>query len=237
MSDYTNFDLLLYVATEKYCDEIVREVKATPADETISKRERRRFQRILRKYGTATYRWTPWRIAVAAVLLCMSISFTACMFVPAIRSAIKQVFVEWYQEYISVDFKNPDETESLETETLAPPPETIQRKAYVANLPEGYTSEVEFDFQTYYCVNYYYENNYSFYLSQNIIQKDKVWFDGEGKTVEYIILHQCEAVVMVNTESSTISVIWQDNQYQYAIEGHFESKDAAVAMAQKVVVE
>ncbi len=237
MSDYTNFDLLLYAATEQYCDQWTEELCSAPSTNEITPRERRRFNRIRRRYGMGTYRWTPWKVACVIVLLCMSISFTACMCIPTIRSAIKKVFVEWYSEYVSVDFKDTDETEPPETETTAPPPATILRKAYVEGLPEGYTMEVEIDSPYYYCVNYYSTNGCCIILTQKTIQNDDVWFDGEKQNVKYTTVHQYEAAVIEDSELSAISIVWEDGNYQYSIDIFDGSVDAAVANAENVVLE
>ncbi len=237
MSDYTNFDLLLYAATEQYCDQWTEELCSAPSTNEITPRERRRFNRIRRRYGMGTYRWTPWKVACVIVLLCMSISFTACMCIPTIRSAIKKVFVEWYSEYVSVDFKDTDETEPPETETTAPPPATILRKAYVEGLPEGYTAEVVMDSSILYCVSYSGENKGRFILSQQTIRNDNVWFDGENQNIQYVMIRGHEAALIKDDETSAFSITWQDNEYQYTIEGISTNEDEIIKLANNTVID
>ncbi len=238
MSDYTNFDLLLYTATEQYCREMADEIMDIPTDNTVTDRERRRFARILRRSGMRkTYQWSPLRIAVAAVLVCMSVSFTACICIPTIRSAIKKVFVEWYHEYISVDFQDSDETEALETETVLPPT-TIEQKAYIADLPEGYEAVVDADMTTFYCLSYYLDGEYEFMLTQTIIESGTLWVDSNDQLLEHITINGYSAVLVnENTaEGSLYNVVWQDGQYQYDLSGKFDNKEIAIGWAKKVLL-
>ncbi len=241
MSEHTNFDLLLYAATDEYCDWWVDEIQASPAVGGITARERRRFHRIRRKYGKASRRmaprrWTPLKIACVAILVCMSLGFSACMCIPAIRSAIKKVFVDWYEDFISVEFKDSDETEPPETETLAPPPTTIERKAYVADLPEGYTMEVVMDNDLCYCIRFLNNNKAIFALTQNTIKRKTLWYDSEKQSVEYIQVGSFPAILIIDNDSKTMKISWQDNEYEYSIEGIFDSDEDAIIMATNVVL-
>ena len=66
------------------------------------------------------------RVAVIALVV-MSIAFAAMMSVSAIRNAIWNTIVEWYDKYISIDYK-PDQPESV--------PATIEEIRKPALLPK-----------------------------------------------------------------------------------------------------
>ncbi len=237
MSEYTNFDLLLYAAAEQYCNEQVDALTAVPVDGGITERERRRFRRILRRSRRAAGRWVPLRLAAAAVLLCMSLCFTACVCVPSIRAAIKKAIVEWYSEYISVDFKDPDESESPETQT--PTPTTIRRQAYVANLPEGYTREVVADANTVFNMDYSLNGEYVFTLSQGIIETRLMWLNSEGQTVDYITVRDAPAILIADTSTGTTMyiLVWQDGEYEYNLDGKLYDRDEIIRLAESVMLD
>ncbi len=123
MSKLTNFDLLLYVAAEEYNEEMLNEIMAMPVTESATPREDRRFRRILRVNSRAVYSWTPFKIALVALLTAMSIAFTACMCIPEVRTAIKKVFLTWCDDYVEIGFHPADETDTntaAATESAAP---------------------------------------------------------------------------------------------------------------------
>lgn len=109
MNTYNNFELLLLAASEEYCrqqTELFLNMDAT--DFQITPQHRKRFEKILRKNHHK--RLTPWgviKIAAVACLLCLSIAFTACVCIPKVRKAIKEVFFEWYDEYVAIGFEEP----------------------------------------------------------------------------------------------------------------------------------
>ncbi len=237
MSNYTNFDLLLYAATEAYCEKWVEEIEATPVTCEITAKERRRFAHVRRKYDTSRCRWMPFKIACVAVLVGMSLAFSACICIPAIRSAIKQVLVDWYEDYIAVDFKDSEDAETLET--IVPGSVSIAHKAYVADLPEGYTLVTKVDTNTYYGVNYYHDGERKFMLSQSIRCCEDVWLDSTSKNLDHITIGDSPAVLITDENADVITyiVIWHDGQYEYAIMGQFDDSAKAVELAEKVALD
>ncbi len=234
MSNYTNFDLLLYAASEQYCEEWVENMQGMPALDGISKRERRRFYRMVRKSTPVMFKWTPLKIAVVAILLCMSISFTACMCIPSIRLAIKNVVVEWYREYISVVFCDGNETELPETETEEVLPDSIHNRAYIDDSTGMYTFEVKYDSTTLYCVDYFVNNQFVFTLTQGTTSENSAWLDSDDYTMEYVMIHQYSAVLIRNSNSSSLTLVWQDGVYEYGIEGVFDTEEDIIALAERV---
>ncbi len=101
-----NFELMLAVAAAKSAEAEVEEfLNLDGSDFPITPETRKRFNKMLRQ--AKKKRITVWSVVkhtAVACLLIMSICFTACMCIPTVRNAIKEVFVEWYDEYIAISF-------------------------------------------------------------------------------------------------------------------------------------
>ncbi len=212
MSNETNFELLLSSAAEEYCLAMNEEILSRPVIRSISARERRRYRRI-RNTGGHPVRWSPFKIALVIALICLSLCFTACVCITRIRTAIKEIILNWYHEYVAIDF---EPTAQADTDPVCPP-EQILQKAYVADLPEGYTAEVIVDQQNRYCVLFYYQGESAFYLSQDVINHESLWVNCQRQNMTEVPVGQNIAFVMKDQQSLQTTIVWQDSQYEYSI--------------------
>ena len=260
MNTYNNFELLLLAASEEYCYQQTQLFLNTDTtDFPITDNHRKQFQRILRK--NENKHLTPWKaikIAAVACLLCLSIAFTACVCIPKIRNAIKEVILEWYDQYVAIGFEAPDPEENINspeisdqaskkddtsvdqpsnnTETIpSKPPIKILRKAYATYLPEDYTIKIDIDNDVYYSISYYKESECIVSLTQNIISEDLHWADSEFQIVHYTTVNNFQAILLEEIEiSNYYSIIWQDEEYEYYLEGIFSSMDEIIKIAEGI---
>ncbi len=241
MNKCTNFDLLLVAAATEYCenpDAFGPETGTAATFPPPTRREYRRFRRILRESRRPSFRLTPWKVVLIAVLLALSAAFTACICIERIRTAIKEVVTRWFPEYVAVDFQSVDEVSELSIENETALPERIMQKAYVAGLPEGYETETKRDDMFHYLTLYYYNNEYRFSLSQNVISKESYWHNSKRQDVVSVYFNQIPAVVfMESIEDSIYTITWQDGQYEYSLSGHFNSEVDLFETACKVLLE
>lgn len=180
-----------------------------------------------------------WAIKIGALvaLLCMSVAFTACMFVPVIREVVWNTIVEWYEDHIEVSFSDTE----METEAPTEPPEdelptSIEQTARLTYLPEGYVEGdgVLSNFQ--YWVNYCTQNDeWKFYFRQSIIDGTNSFLDNESSKVIYLKVNEYSAVFTeYEGENPAFSLVWSDAKYRYSLYGYFNSITEMIQIAESV---
>lgn len=265
MSTYNNFELLMYAAAEKSCDQMADEflnVDGTGFEITPS--QKKRMNRIAKGYISGGKRKTiatKW-IAVACIIS-VFIALTACVSIPKIRNAIKAFFVEWYEDYIAIGFgdnnnsqpkyefiePNVDTTEANMTEANNSAnkdsaeesivyPTTIEKKATLTYLPGKYDMVVDFDDETYYLVSFIYGEDCIFYLSQNIITSELHWTNSESQEIYKTSINSYDAIITNDLSNTSIYIIvWQDNQYEYRIMGEFSSINEIIKVSEGLILQ
>ncbi len=252
MNRLTNFDLLLFAAADDLAIAEGEEALAIHAPDPITPQEIKRFRRIL-KANTRQASWTPLRIALVAILAAMSLAFAACICVPGVRSAIKDVFLTFYEDYVAVDFASSEETteaephdttepesKSLEDVNAAPvqaeltAPERIRRKVYVKDLSEDYTATVHTETQAFYITTYSLRDKPIFMMIQSIISDESIWSNYDTEDIKHVTVHDHAGVILQQPgDASVYTVIWQDEEYRYALQGLFQNEQEALAMAER----
>lgn len=265
MSTYNNFELLMYAAAEKSCDQMADEflnVDGTGFEITPS--QQKRMNRIAKGYISGGKRKTiatKW-IAVACIIS-VAIALTACVSIPKIRNAIKAFFVEWYEDYLVVGFGNKDNSEpqyefiepntgANETNTTEPTfdsdqnlekdnivyPTTITKRATLSYLPGEYDMVVDFEDETYYVVSFYDDEEYIFFLSQNIITSELKWANSENQKIYKTIISNHDAILVEDSKTPNIyTLIWQDTEYEYLISGRFSDNNEIIKIAESLVLQ
>ncbi len=211
-------------------------------------------------------RTVSWKAILAACLILLSACITACVAIPRVRNAIKRVFVEWFDDYVAVGFVEEtvgDGAQTTQAPTLpastpqnqTPPgpqdtptapeqqtpvaekPTAIVKKAYATYLPGEYACEVDVDTTLFYMISYYEQENLQISVSQHTITKQLVWADSEQQNLEYVKVNGFNAIMLEDTsEPDLYSIIWQDNEYEYHMDGYFSSVDELIKVAEGIKV-
>ncbi len=230
MSKETNFDVLLRAACEQYCQDMNEEILSRPVITAVSAGERRRYRRI-RSSGGRPVRWTPLKIALVIALICLSLCFTACVCITRIRTAIKEIILDWYNEYVAIDFEPAAQADT----NPALPPDKILQKAYVADLPEGYTEEVSYESEIYRRMHYSLNGSYAFSFEQGTINQGDIWSNSFiQEATEVIVNNQTALLFYDDSNPNLYTIIWMDHVYAYNIRGYFNQIDDVICMAEKV---
>lgn len=120
---FDRLDALISLGARSLVDKEAGAFLQMESDCEINSKIRRKVERMIRGYQNKEKIHKiikPVRIAGVACLICISITFTACVSIPKIREAMWNAVVEWYDEYIAVRF-NKGNSENI----LPEPPETI----------------------------------------------------------------------------------------------------------------
>ena len=224
---------------------------------------KKRMLRYAFKRSRYEYKRYTVKVILVACLVAMSVAFTACVSIPKIREAIWGVVIEWYDDHISVKFeeiteqtvettilpetskdqssaKITDETEtSTNTAEVIAPPKTIEQKAYIANLPEGYYAEEGAETSYFYTVNYYETNGeLSFCFSQSILSSANNYLDAENTSVIRTELNGNQAILIIDKNAPSLyTLLWTDGIYDYSIYGLFDSLTDLLDIARYVQYE
>lgn len=200
------------------------------------------------------------RVLLVACLVVMLAAITACMTFPELCDAIWNSVVEWYDDYIKVRFEETTEVkkdtdgiatiDSLSPEKantsscivekeIAAPPTTIEHKAYMTFMPEGYYAEFGEEDPRYIFVNCFDETKeFKFYLMQGIIDHQSAYLDTQQENLIELEINGFPAVLREQTlKSSGYSLIWTDGLYYYTLYGEFESLTELVQIAESVTLE
>ena len=215
------FDLLISSASE-YC--VHDEAKAFMALDTAQVEDNPKLRRKIFGYRKSVMRANILKIACIAVLICLSLAFTACMCVPSIRTAIWNAFVQLYDDHAKISFG--DETEPPETESVEMTyPDHIVDCVELTYCPEGYTKGNEKHSSVVYKVDYYNEmGEKAFSISQYVIDGTDFYVDNELGIITKTSINQFPAMLVeCYGAKNTYMLVWQDYCYRYTIFGTFES--------------
>ena len=182
-----------------------------------------------------------WAIKIGALvaLLCLSIAFTACMFVPVIREVVWNTIVEWYEDHVEVSFSDSE----VETEAPTDPPEdeiptSIEQTARLTYLPEGCVigDESQNTLQ-YQATIYSNDGTWKFLLMQNLAGDLNSFVGNEEVNAIHLKIGEHSAILVEYEGIETVySLVWQDTEYRYSLYGYFTSLTELIQVAEGVTV-
>lgn len=223
------FDLLISSASE-HC--VYDEAEAFLALETACVEDNPRLRRKILGYPKSV-RTHFLKIACVAILICLSLLFTACMCVPSIRTAIWNVFAQLYDDHAKITFG--DETEAPETESVEVAyPDQIVNCVELTYCPEGYTKSNQIHSAVTYKVDYINsQGERAFSVSQNVINDTDLYVDNELGTITETSVKQYPALLVeCYGAKNTYMLVWQDYYYKYTIYGTFTSLEELIRIAE-----
>ena len=221
---------------------------------------KKRMLRYAFKRSRYEYKRYTVKVILVACLVAMSVAFTACVSIPKIREVIWNTVIEWYDDHISVKFeeiigqtvdttKSPETSEdpssagisdgtetSTTTEVAVTPPKTIEQKAYIANLPEGYYAENGQE-STIDCETNFYnlDGGWIFWLYQRVLNNDPIFLDSENQDIIETKINDNTAFLLRDMDSENVyTLIWTDGAYEYTLYGIFNSAEELINLAKCV---
>ena len=137
------------------------------------------------------------------------------------------------------DNKPADEKPTDETPTVEIP-ETIEQKACLSFLPEGYSSEIKMETDTVRLIEVGNNSNTKFYFYQmTIISTDGLYVDYEENDIvtELTVNGYYALLVEYADEPGFFVIVWRDDKYEYSLQGNFDSEQQALQIAEAVRLE
>lgn len=164
------------------------------------------------------------RVAVIALVV-ISITFAAMMSVSAIRNAVWNVIVEWYDKYISVDYK---------TDDLVVPPTEIKEIRKPALLPQGAEEEIVVNSNSSYIMEYYLGDDLCLVFRQSLIDSPNTYIDNENSAIENVLIGGFEGILLTYEKNTDINIVWNDGEYRYALTGYDIDPETLTMIAESV---
>lgn len=187
------------------------------------------------------------RIAAVACLIIISMVFTACMCIPEVRESMWNALVEWYDDHISVHFKQNEDatgdvTEEEGSSDIQEPPSSIEDNVVATYLPDGYYSEVsETSSMFTHILCYDAEGNMMFRLVQTVFgdaDEDDILLDNENDPITTMYINGNEGILVEYPDVPGLYyLVWQDESYQYSLYGSFTSVSELMKIAEGVTTE
>ena len=170
-------------------------------------------------------------------LLSMSVMFTACMLIPEIRQIVWNVFVKGQGDHVEIEFDSREETEAATEPPVEVYPTAIEKKAQLTYQPKEWTIKDEIHTATQYTIYFSTElQEFKCQFTQSSIGSSS-FVDSQTGHIGYLDIHNNKAVLIEHEGDITFhSLIWQDDQYRYAIYGSFASISELIRIAEGVTI-
>ena len=184
------------------------------------------------------------RVAVY-VMMVMSLLLALVLSVSALRNALWNAAVEWFDDHISIHFeqpsepdgstKNPSQNGGTTTPNfpVAPPPPTIEEIRKPRDLPEGIEEDILAETKVKTVIDYYRGDVWLCTFTQNILTNDDVVYDNECEIIEMTI--NSNLVIVLQYPDGRVIMIWNDGQYRYKLETESLSLEDLAMWVEKVL--
>lgn len=180
-----------------------------------------RRARVKREFGPL---FVVLKRAVAVIMIICTLSFASVMSVEAVRTAIWNAIVTWYDDYVAISFRK---------DGVGDAPETIVTKK--EPMMDGYEREVLLDSQGMFTVNYVY-NDFNVMYSQLVLEENEALFDNTMAVLKTVKIGAYEGQLLIAADKSTIFLMWNDGEYAYTLQTDSDNSrdDQLIHIAQSV---
>ncbi len=183
----------------------------------------RRKRKIIRRYKYAPMIATVKKICSrVAMFVCIILAagFITIMSVSALRDAVINAVLEWYNDYVSIRFETESDTEGI-IESIADETEktweAVMKARRPREIPDGVEEVVHLDSKSRVLIDYYYQEIPFASYSQTLLNEQNAYVDNDAVIIQYIKIHGNDAILFESTIKSEQIIIWNDGIYIYTI--------------------
>ena len=208
----------------------------------------RRIRQYKRKPFVNAFKKVMSRVAVV-ILAILSAGIITVAAIPSLRNAVWGAIVEWYEDYLTINYEMPDdeieETEgvnSADTETGqdSEPSEEIVAPKWIEEVKtpkyyqEGLIEDIAVQGKTQIIVDYYLGENLFYSYKQLTFSEDAMYIDNVAATVQDIEINGYKAYLVEFVDSSHKKIIWSDGLYIYQLTTELCEFDLLITVAKSV---
>ena len=150
-------------------------------------------------------RWMPMKRVVVAILIFCTVAFAAAMSIEAVRGAVWQAIVRWYDTYVAIAF----------SDTHAAP-EPLCTKREPTDLPDSWVKDVCADSQSLYKLAYLQAGKRVLTYRQLPIESN-AWVSNDETAIQNVKVGTFDAKLISLPENQTFILCWSDGEYKYAL--------------------
>lgn len=210
---YDKLDCLLFIAVEGCgMDEVEAFENLDISDVPTSSKYIRKKKRVITKYKMKPRLFTLKRfvrVAVTVLLVVFSAAFITVMSVSALRNAVLDVIVDWFEDFVKVEFHDDGVDES--NKYLV-----IEDVKHITALPEGVEEEIFAEYDKSVMITYCLSGKRICALRQEIYYSNEAFFDNVGLDMQEVYINDIKGYLFV-TENGVSRVYWNDGEYTYMI--------------------
>ena len=219
----------VYQTADEFCAVDTSAVPSTP----------RLYKKVMRNLPGR--KRTTVKTIIAVALIAAMLALTACACSQEIRDYFRGVIAKWYEDHFEISFVPENEsTEEIQTvDQEGVKPTTIEQVAKLTYLPNGCYKANEVFLATQYLVVYDRDNERLFAFLQGTYDATKSFLDCENVDAIYVQVNGNAGALTEKTEGTltTYSLIWQDDQFRYSLQGSFSSVVELIRIAESVSLE
>lgn len=217
---YDKLDCMLFAAADDFCKEEVErfenlDVSDVPETQRYIRKRNRMIAKQRRKPAFVSLRRFARSVAVVLVVI-FALGFITIMSVSAFRNAVIDVIVDWFDDYVQVEFEEDDPDENAEV--------VIEDLKRITALPEGTVEEVSMDYNKVWMTTYLLNNERICSLRQEVYRKNTAFVDNVDTKVEYVDINGEKGCFFID-ENGVIRLYWNDGKYVYLLTLYDNSYD------------
>ena len=182
-----------------------QDYEIVPMPNSLRRKILRMERRARRKTGLGTVGVGLKRVA-AVVLIACTLSFAAAMSVEAVRTAIWNAIVTWYDDYVAISFRKDGGDNA---------PETIVTKK--EPKMDGYEREVLIDSSAMYVVSYSSESLQVVY-TQTVLDQNELRIDAKETRGYDVSIGENVGQIFYADDKNETFIVWDDGEYSFTLE-------------------
>ncbi len=217
---YDKLDCMLFAAAVDFCKEEVErfenlDVSDVPETQRYIRKRNRMIAKQRRKPAFVSLRRFARSVAVVLVVI-FALGFITIMSVSAFRNAVIDVIVDWFDDYVQVEFEEDDPDENAEV--------VIEDLKRITALPEGTVEEVSMDYNKVWMTKYCLDGERICTLRQEVYRKNTAFVDNVETNVEYVDINGEKGCFFID-ENGVVRLYWNDGKYVYLLTLYDNSYD------------
>lgn len=219
--------LSAHVLAEKNAEEFLStDTSDVVVPKSLDRRIKRMINRERRKqeYGKL---YTALRNVAAGFLIACTVTLALVMSVEAVRTALWETIVQWFDDYISIMHVTEDEV-----------PTTIEKKMEPSEYPEEWEREVVAEKEKFISIRYRKDGETMVTYHQGLLNKDNLWIDNDNAKITNVEVNDCDGLLIQYEDNPSLFLEWSDGMYSFSLATDGETDEVAsellIAIAESV---
>ena len=198
--------LSAHVLAEKNAEEFLStDTSDVVVPKSLDRRVKRMINRERRKQEYGKW-YTALRNVAAGFLIACTVTLAFMMSVEAVRTALWETIVQWFDDYISIMHVTKDEV-----------PTTIETKMEPTAYPAEWEREVIADKEKLSSIRYKKDGDVIMTYHQGLLNKDNNWIDNDSMLVTEVMIGSYKGLLIQYTDRNQYSIEWSDGSYSFSL--------------------